>query len=151
MRFSYQANILLHVEIMERCPDVLIEMILDQLPEKQLKSMFLVSKTFNIIISESPKLMGKLVLRLKTNKEFDQGLLSSKRKYSNIAVHRGQFDISHFMMLMILKNKESIKFLEFKDCKLYESSYLSILKEVGPSIEEIKFVKSGYDKQRGKI
>jgi hypothetical protein len=134
---------------MERCPDVLIEKILNQLPGKQLKPMFLVSKTFNRIISDSPKLMGKLVLRLKCGSRCDQRILSSIRKYSNIAIHQGKLEISHFIMQMILKNKEWIKFLEFKDCMFYEETYSFILKEVRPSIEEIKFVKSGYDTQRG--
>lgn len=99
----------------------------------------LISKKYNRIVSNSAKLMEKLVLRL--DNSIDPGSINSTRKYSSIGIYQDKYQTPSNMKFF-KKNKDRVKFIKFNDCKLYESDYNYLLSLISSSIEEIKFAES---------
>jgi hypothetical protein len=90
------------------------------------------------------------LIKLESNKKFDSDLLASSKKHTHIAIHGEKYHISHWALMMITKNKDWIKSLEFNDCKLFEDDYKHIFGLIRSNVEELKFVKCGFEKPKGK-
>lgn len=132
---------------MDSCPSEMVEDIFNFLAGGDLINMFLISNKYSRIISNSVKLMGKIVLRLDAGKEFNHNLLKSNRKYSSVAWldESTHLSILHWKMFTIIM--ENVTYVEFQDCNLFENQYKLIFDAVASTVTEVKFVKSAITKR----
>jgi hypothetical protein len=135
---------------MNTCPPEVIECIFEEVNGRDLKNLLLVSKKFNRIISDSARLMKKIVLNLDDRKDIGSSLLNSTRKYSCIAILHEKNNISYCSWNVILKMKDFVKYFQFQDCKLFENNYNMIYDLIGCQVEELKFVKCSIETPNGK-